>query len=362
MAKIFYVRERSGDYAQMNFFKTEKEALTYGISQWSGFDMYGDPDDEGDSYDEDNDAWFEGDSINTRSGILFFFEESSVYVEEFDEAGAREYVQDELGDNGAAIFFDGFKKGMYGYLGNGADGKHYKWDWDGMDINESKIQNTHKLKHVKLFEAFVNEAVSFGKKGIKAKLEDKLRLAKIAVEKWGDSYSGILNAVESTLKSGKLPSYKEPLMVQGDTAKDSYDIFQGRNAVKLAEAISKVIKKYKKYETEESSVPAAGGWSGTMRSTVGGQIQGRSNFNPGGRRTFLIAVTCGSGIDSKIKDKMFQEIYELMFVLDEYNSSDGGVMFDYSSGTNYSTIGLTNSSYSFNNGTANNLIDIMNNH
>ena len=137
MAKIFYVRERSGDYAQMNFFKTEKEALAYGQSEWPNFDMYGDPDDEGDSYDEDNDAWFEGDSINTRSGILFFFEDGGVYVEEFDEAGAREYVQDELGENGAAIFFDGFKKGMYGYLGNGADGKGFKWDWDGMDINES---------------------------------------------------------------------------------------------------------------------------------------------------------------------------------------------------------------------------------
>jgi hypothetical protein len=218
------------------------------------------------------------------------------------------------------------------------------------------------MKHIKLLESFLNESISFNKKGIKVKLEDKLRIAKIAVEKWGDSYSRVLNDVESILKSGKLPSYKEPLRVQGDTAKDSYDIFQGRNAVKLAEAISKVIKKYKKYEVAQSSVGAAGGWSGTMRSTVGGEIEGRANFNPGGRRTFLIAVTCGGGIDSNVKDKMFQEIYELMFVLDEYNSSDGGIMFDHSSGTNYSTIGLTNSSYSFNNGTANSLIDIMNNH
>ena len=142
MAKIFYVRERSGDYAQMNFFKTEKEALAYGQSEWPNFDMYGDPDDEGDSYDEDNDACFEGDSINTRSGILFFFEDGGVYVEEFDEAGAREYVQDELGENGAAIFFDGFKKGMYGYLGNGADGKGFKWDWDGIELNESSKSNS----------------------------------------------------------------------------------------------------------------------------------------------------------------------------------------------------------------------------
>ena len=56
---------------------------------------------------------------------------------------------------------------------------------------------------------------------------------------------------------------------------------------------------------------------------------------------------------------MFQEIYELMFVLDQYNSSDGGIMFDYSSGTNYDTIGLTCSQYQFSNSSQ--LIDIMNN-
>jgi hypothetical protein len=216
------------------------------------------------------------------------------------------------------------------------------------------------MKHVKLFESFINEAVSFDKKGIKAKLEDKVRIAKIAVEKWGKSYEKVLSKVEASLKSGKLPSYKEPLMVQGDDKQEDYDIFIGRNSVKLAENISKVIKKYKKYEVDQSSTGAAGGWSGTMSSTVGGEIQGRANFNPGGRRDFLIAVTCGSGIDSKIKDKMFQEIYELLFVLDQYNSSDGGVMFEYSEGTNYDTIGLVNSSYQMSN--ARQLTDIMNNH
>ena len=48
MAKIFYVRERSGDYTQINFFKTEKEALEYGISEWPDFDMFGDEEDEDD--------------------------------------------------------------------------------------------------------------------------------------------------------------------------------------------------------------------------------------------------------------------------------------------------------------------------
>lgn len=215
------------------------------------------------------------------------------------------------------------------------------------------------MKHIKLFEQFVNEAVSFDKKGIKAKLEDKVRIAKIAVEKWGDSYKNVLTKAEAAAKSGKLPSYKEHLSVQGDEAQDSYDVFQGRNAVQLAEKISKVIKKYKKYEVEQSSVGAAAGWSGTARSTVSGDIKGHANFS-NGNSYYLIAVTCGGGIDRSIKDKMFQEIYELMFVLDQYNSSDGGVQFNVDSGTNYDTIGLKNSSYSFNNATASKLKDIMN--
>ena len=214
------------------------------------------------------------------------------------------------------------------------------------------------MKNVKLFEEFVNESISFDKKGIKAKLEDKVRIAKIAVEKWGGNYEKVLAKAEAALKSGKLPSYKDDLAVQGDDKQDSYDIFQGGNAVQLAKKISKVIKKYKKYEVEQSSTGAAAGWSGTARATVGGAIEGRSNFNPGGKRDFLIAVTCGGGIDRSVKDKMFQEIYELMFVLDKYNSSDGGVMFDYSSGTNYDTIGLTNTAYQMSNSSQ--LIDIMN--
>lgn len=215
------------------------------------------------------------------------------------------------------------------------------------------------MKPVKLFESFLNEAVSFDKKGIKAKLEDKARIAKIAVDKWGKNYEKVLKSVEAAVKSGKLPSYKNPLMVQGDEARDEYDIFLGRNAVKLAENISKVIKKYKKHEVEQSSVGAAAGY-GTARSTVGGEIEGRANFNNGSRRSYLIAVTCGGGIDSKIKDKMFQEIYELMFVLDQYNSSDGGIMFNHDTGTNYDTIGLV-SGNGYGLGNADQLKRIMNN-
>ena len=142
MAKIFYVQEKSADYGQINFFKTEKEALEYGQSEWPNFDMFGDPDDEDDSYDMDNDLWYVGDSLTFKKGILFSFEEGSLYLQAMDEDAAREYATNDVGEYGAAVFFDGFKKGMYGYLGNGADGKFYKWDWDGMDINES-IQERH---------------------------------------------------------------------------------------------------------------------------------------------------------------------------------------------------------------------------
>tara|TARA_B110000238_G_scaffold176001_1_gene196767 strand:- start:3329 stop:4222 length:894 start_codon:yes stop_codon:yes gene_type:complete len=139
MAKIFYVTEKTDDYTTAHFFKTEKEALAYGISEWSDFDMFGDPDSEDDSYDKDNDVWFEGDWINTPSGILFSFEEGRAYLQSSDDEEARKYVKKEVGSDGAAIFFDKFKKGMYGYLGNGADGKGFKWEWDGDEINESLV-------------------------------------------------------------------------------------------------------------------------------------------------------------------------------------------------------------------------------
>jgi len=215
------------------------------------------------------------------------------------------------------------------------------------------------MKKVRLFEQFINEAVQFGKKGIKAKAQEKVAIAQMAYDKWGDSYLKTLDAMKKLAKDGKLPSYKEHINVQGGDEQDEYQIFIGRNAALLAFQIEKVIKKYKKYEVEKSSTPAAGGWSGTMRSTVGGEIQGRSNFSNGSNR-YLIAVTCGKGIDGTVRDKMFQEIYELMFVYDEFNGSDGGVSFHYDSGSNYDTIGLRNSSYQLTDKTAKSIVGIMN--
>ena len=138
MAKVFYVTETAADYITAHFFKTEKEALNYGKSQLTDFemkdDMWGD-----DLHDEENDTWFGGTWINTQSGILFSFEEGRAYIQSSDDEEARKYVKNEVGSDGAAMFFDKFKKGMYGYLGNGADGKGFKWEWDGDEINESLV-------------------------------------------------------------------------------------------------------------------------------------------------------------------------------------------------------------------------------
>jgi len=149
MAKIFYVTETTPDFAQVNFFKTEKEALEYGISELPQFDMY---DDEMNDEEADGDEWYQGDSLTFKKGILFSFEADGTFVQALEEDEAREYAED-LGDEGGAIFFEGFKRGMYGYIGRGIDGSNIKWDWDGQEINES----TGGLKYVKLFEQFVNE-------------------------------------------------------------------------------------------------------------------------------------------------------------------------------------------------------------
>jgi len=201
------------------------------------------------------------------------------------------------------------------------------------------------MKHVKLFEAFLNEGITFGKKGIKAKLQDKLELAKKAIEKWGDSYQPQLDKVEKALKTGKI-DVNNIMRIQGGEPQDSYEIFNGSSAAQLASEIHKVLKKYKKYEVEGSSTPAMAGWSGTMRSTVGGGIEGHVNFS-NGNNTYLIAVTVGGGVDRSIREKIFQEVYELMFVFDEYNGSDGGVSIHMDNGTNYHTLGLKRSGEAF---------------
>jgi len=189
MAKIFYVTETTPDYAQVYFFKTEKEALEYGASRLEGFSMFEEPmNDEESTFDSE--SYYQGDSLRFKKGILFSFGVDGAFVQAMEEDAAKEYVEEELQDEGSAMYFDGFKRGMYGYirremygyLGRAADGKGYKWDWDGDDLNESKNE-IHKMKHVKLFEQFVNEDIKVRFKISEETAQELLEFLKRAIGK-----------------------------------------------------------------------------------------------------------------------------------------------------------------------------------
>jgi hypothetical protein len=134
MAKVFYVAENAPDYSQVNFYKTEKEALEYGLSQIPNFEMGEEP-----MNDEENDGeeWFMGAELTFKKGILYTVEDGEVIVEAMDEDDAKEYAQ-QLDTSAVTMFFDGFKKGMYGYQGRDADGKDYKWAWDGYEFTDAR--------------------------------------------------------------------------------------------------------------------------------------------------------------------------------------------------------------------------------
>jgi hypothetical protein len=217
------------------------------------------------------------------------------------------------------------------------------------------------MENILSFDEFLNESVKFDKRSLKEKLKEKLELAKMAVEKWGSSYyKDNLDVAEKAANSGILPgSYNRPWLVQGgDRQEDGFEIFRTSNAMDLAKAVGDVVRKYKKYETEESSRPAMAGWSGNMRSTVGGMIKGNVNFN-NGKNNYLICVIVGGGVDNSIRKKIFEELYPIFFMMDEYNSSNGGVMMGYDSGTNYDTFGLKCTFSQFSQGFAGQLIKSM---
>ena len=187
MAKIFYVVEKHADYAKVDFFKTEKEALTYGIAEFPDFDMFDEP-----MEDDENEVWLHGDKLDFKKGILFSLEEGESYIQPMDEDEARAYCNDE---NSSAMFFDGFKKGMYGLIGNGVDGRGFKWEWDGEEINESIVTEKFNFskKEVEKAATLIASAISQADM-VKAKVHDleydKGRGAGFEISIDGDKYAG----------------------------------------------------------------------------------------------------------------------------------------------------------------------------
>jgi hypothetical protein len=206
----------------------------------------------------------------------------------------------------------------------------------------------------------LNEKLS---KDMKTAIDKKLEISQMAIDKWGsDTYKDMKTRLED-IKAGKIKmTYDKAPMVQGAEVPAKYNIFSGA-ATDLAKKIAKIVKKYKKYEAEPSSTGAAVGWSGTARATQSGFIKPVANGTWHGaysNKTLLLGVKIGSTVDKKIQEKLKQELFEAMYPYDEYNSSDGGVMYEYKYGTNFDTIGLTSSKFGFNDNSAKRLEDIMN--
>jgi DNA repair protein RadC len=197
------------------------------------------------------------------------------------------------------------------------------------------------------------------------KLQEKLTISEKAINKWGGEYYDKVPQLIKDQIDGKTPfTYENYLMVQGDEEKDRYDIFIENNAIELAKKIKKIVDKYKNKEVSDTTVPSAPNSSSFMAS-VSGKIKLVVNFIQRGGyysrdKNVLIGVLIGNGIDSVTQKKIKQDIYEVMFPYDQYNSSDGGVMWFTKSGTNYDTVGLMCNTFSFSDSLAEKIINIFN--
>jgi len=199
------------------------------------------------------------------------------------------------------------------------------------------------MKYTKLFEEFVNEAkFSFGKKGIMQRAQEILDMAKDSKD---------LGFIEKIANSGNLPDYNQHVNINVEKP-DQYKILQGSNALLLAKEIKKVIKKYKKHEVVDEMRGRLVSKDGKVlhEFKTDGKILGVANRHAmnlpffsadTNEPSFIIGVNCGDRINNSIKEKMFNEVYQLLFVFNESNNIDRGVSIEVISYDDYhSIIGL----------------------
>lgn len=219
------------------------------------------------------------------------------------------------------------------------------------------------------FKGFLKESVTFNKKGLKEKLQKKIENIKYWINKVTDEKQKkhieekYLSKAEESLETGVLPgSYHEPWLIQyGEVysgENSNYDIFKGTNSIDLVNKVASIITKYKKYEVDSTSISAMAGY-GNTRATIGGFID--IFFNEKHQKgyfteNFIIGVKVGGGI--KQQASIFTELYPIFFMLEQYNTKNGGVKLTYISGTNYSILGLTCSEYSYSKSTVEKLKNI----
>ena len=215
MAKIFYVTESAPDYSQCHFFKTEKEALEYGISQLPQFDMYDDPmNDE----EADGEEWYAGDSINVKEGFLYFVEDGEPVIKAMTEEEAKQLLEEEdfYEETGGIYFPAKLPRGAFGYFGRDTDYKGGLWSFYNNQIEESK--STKGLKYVKLFEQFV-----FGEDDYEVELNpaDHLYGPGSGFRTYGTDPAELEGEAAAALKKyskyiGKTVSFKELVQLRGE--------------------------------------------------------------------------------------------------------------------------------------------------
>lgn len=203
----------------------------------------------------------------------------------------------------------------------------------------------------------INESISSDNK---SKLYNLLAIAEEEAET-NTNLQKTIEKIQSILDGEIKLDWKSPISVNEKV--DNYLIFQRTSALNLANDFKKIINKYKSYEVSSTSVAAAPN-SSTFSSTVGGDIKGIVNYSSSGgyygfNKNYIIGLTIGGGIPTDIKDKIKQDVYEACFKYIQYNYSDGGVDFCVKDGTNFHTVGLTCSKYSFSDGLAEMLRNIM---
>jgi len=214
------------------------------------------------------------------------------------------------------------------------------------------------MSHFKKFNEFLNEAkINFSKAGFKAKWKEKLDSLNKYVEEnpEADWLADDIVKVEKIIKDGKL-SWKDHFGVSGPMV-DDYEIFNNPNAIACAKEMLKIVEKYKKDEVKTTSVSAAPDTS-RFKATVSGMVELAVNqqvYDGFRGKTILIGIKVGGGVDRSTKDKIFQEAYDKLMPLEQFNSQNGGISLQIQEGTNWSCIGLASSKFGFGTGMENKL-------
>jgi hypothetical protein len=215
------------------------------------------------------------------------------------------------------------------------------------------------MNNYKKYDEFLNESLKFNKAGIKDKWKQKLDELIASGEEYGTSdedwHKNLVKTVEDAIKRGGM---KWDEHVPTGAKVDKYAIFNGMNAYDVAKQLGKIIDKYSDNQVATTQTGAMAGY-GNTKATVSGMITGMVNEisygSFGSHNTVLLGIKVGSGVKGDIKNKIFQEAYDVLFLLDEFNSTDGGIKIYTVDGTNWGCIGLASSQFGFNDAMANKL-------